>query len=107
MGRPKGSANRQTIDLEDKAKSLGVDPFEILLLFAKRDWSALGYEEEFEERLTKDGGVFYVPHISADLQMNAAKEASKYLYSQKRAVELSNSEDTGFKVIIEDYQGKK
>lgn len=91
MSRTKGSINKKLENLADTAERIGVDIFEVLCLFAKGDHKALGLKDP----------------LTPDTRLHAVKEAAKYLYSQRRAVELSNSEDTGFKVIIEDYQGKK
>lgn len=73
-GRPKGAKNKKTRELHDKAFELGVNPFEVMLLFAKGDHEALGYK---------------VP-IPMDLRLNAAKEATNYLYSKKRSITVKN-----------------
>lgn len=73
-GRPKGLPNKNTKTLMERAEALGVDPFKILLLFANNDWKGLGYTEN---------------SITNDQRLNATKEASKYLYPQRRAIEVS------------------
>lgn len=92
-GRKKGAKNRKTVLVESTAARLGVDPFEILCLFAKGDWKKLGY-------LNPDA---ITPHA----RLEAASDACKYLYSQKRSVELSNPDGEGFKIIVEDFSTKK
>lgn len=76
-GRPKGIKDIRTQTRRDAnaiADRLGCDPFEILVHFAKGDADALGY----------DGGT-----IPPDMRLQAAKEASQYLYPKRKAVEHS------------------
>lgn len=75
-GRPKGSKNKKDRDVFKKAEELGVDPFEVLLLFAKGDADALGYV----------GGK-----VPMDMRLSAAKDACTYLYSKKKAITLSGN----------------
>lgn len=105
-GRPKGAINKKTAQLEDVAKRLKCDPFEILCHFANGDYKALGYEAEcfFSEK--PDGAVKMGYVISPDLRVHAAKEAIKYLHAQKKAVELSANPESGFKITVIDYSKK-
>lgn len=89
-GRQKGTPNKNKSELQKKADALGVDPFEILLLFTKGDWQALGYPQEKETKFNAQGGVVQVRVISPDLRVAAAKAASEYLYPKKKAVEIVN-----------------
>jgi len=91
-GRIKGTPNRRTWELQDRAKALGVDPFEILLLFAKGDWQALGYEKE--ERLVSisDHGQIYEHVIPPALRQKSARDAAEYLYPKRKAVEVIGAE---------------
>lgn len=106
-GRQKGTKNKNRTAVEEMAARVGVDPFEILCFFAKGDWKSLGYEAECYFAEKPDGAVKMGYVISPEMRVTAAKEASKYLYAQKKAVEISASEDKGFVVKIEDYTGKK
>lgn len=72
-GRQKGTPNRNTEALQDKCKQLGVDPLDVLLMFAKGDWAALGYASE--------------DVISAELRQKSAADAAKYIHAQRKAVE--------------------
>lgn len=105
MGRPKGSKNIRSITVEMIAANFKVDPFEILMRFVAGDWKALGYENEcyFKEGPAGEIKMGYV--ISPEMRLHAAKEAAKYLYSQKQSVALSTG-DSGIKIIIEDYSKK-
>lgn len=105
-GRKKGTPNKKTILADQMAKDLGVDPLEVLLLFTKGDWKALGYEAESTVCYTAAGIEYSKFTISPDNRIAAAKEAVKYLYSQKKAIELSADKDSGIKIILEDYTKK-
>lgn len=105
-GRPKGSKSKNETAAEYLAAKLNIDPLEVVMKFAAGDWKGLGYETDRYEIETASGNVKQVFVITPNMRLDAAKEASKYLHSQKKAVELSTSED-GFKVIIEDYSSKK
>lgn len=64
-GRKKGTPNKRTFDAHALAESMGVDPLKVLLdLCSDRDSS---------------------------IRLGAAKEAAKYLYYQKKAVEVSGN----------------
>lgn len=103
-GRAKGTLNKKTVILEDKCLELEVDPFEILLLFAKGDWKKLGYDDRFRVKgVTESGENLYEDVISAELRAQCAKEACQYLLPKRKAIEIGNMDDEGFKVILEDY----
>lgn len=106
-GRKKGVKNKTILPTEDLVTKLNVDPLEILMLFAKGDWKALGYDAEGSICYTPSGIEFFRPTITPEQRVTAATQAVKYIYSQKKAVELSNSGDSVFKVIIEDYTKKE
>lgn len=91
-GRSKGTPNKRTTDAQEIAERLQCDPFEVLCFFAKGDWKGLGYQQKLS--------------IPLEIRAKAAAEASKYLYPQRKAMEHTTGEE-GFKIIIEDYRGKK
>lgn len=88
-GRKKGSPNKNTLPLAERASALGVDPFEILLLFAKGDWEALGYEYEFETKIGAGGAAVESRIINTDHRIAAAKAVCEYLHPKRKAVEHS------------------
>jgi hypothetical protein len=92
IGRPKGSPNARTQDLYAIAERLEVNPFEVLLHFAKRDYEALGMDE-FKETTKKDGSVVLEPSISPETQMNAAGKACEYLYPKRRSIDHKFDDD--------------
>jgi len=106
-GRQKGAKNKHTFNAEELARDLDCDPLEVLLFIAKGDWAALGYEAECYFLEKPDGAVKAGYTVSPEMRLKAAQEACKYLYSQKRSVELSNPDGTGFKIVVEDYSNKK
>lgn len=91
-GRGPGSVNKKTAEAQELANKLGVNPFEILLLFAKNDWKRLGYPSEERTRMVGET-VIYEPVISADLRANSAAKACEYLYPKRKAIEQSFSDE--------------
>lgn len=87
-GRSKGTPNKRTLELKELAEKLGVDPFEILLLFAKGDYAALGYDE-FEEKMGAAGIPVSIRTIEPELREKAAKDACEYLYPKRKAIEVT------------------
>lgn len=90
MASRKGIPNKSTQDLFEKAFNLGVDPFEVLLNFAKRDWKALGYNSPTVTKYCADGGTIEVDVITPDLQLSAAEKASNYLYAKRKAIDITS-----------------
>lgn len=89
-GRKKGTPNKPIKDLHEKARELKVDIFEILCLFAKGDFEALGYDSSVYIKESKDGGSTTLGYvISPETRLHATKEAAKYLYPQLKAIEHS------------------
>lgn len=88
MARPKGAKSKRTFPAEELAKSLGIDPFRVLLHASVGDWKALGYPSEYETKYTKDGVPYEDRIVTIDHRIQAASQASKYLYPQKKAIQL-------------------
>lgn len=86
-GRPPGAPNRRGMMLEETAQRIGCDPFEVLLLFSKGDWKALGYDSEKLVTMGKDGEFSEEYVIKPGERIQAAKEAAQYLYSKKKSIE--------------------
>jgi hypothetical protein len=86
-GKKKGTLNKKTLALAEKAEQLGVDPFTILLLVANMDWKALGYDSATRTKYVASGDSYEEDIIQMSDRVNAAKEASKYLYPQRKAIE--------------------
>lgn len=78
-GRKKGTTNKNSLPLKEKAQALGVDPFEILLHFASGNWKALGYEDE------KNLAGEYL--IQPQVRMKAAGDACQYLHPKLKQVD--------------------
>jgi hypothetical protein len=91
-GREKGSVNKNRQALFDKARELGVDPFSILLLFAKGDFEALGYKE-YQYKTFGENTVEELT-ISPELRQKSAKDACEYLYPKLKSVEHSVDDET-------------
>lgn len=89
MARPKGTPNRAVLPLQEKAKELGCDPFEILCLFALGDWKGLGYEKGITYQSTNKGDLIERHIIPPELRKAAAAEAAQYIYPKRKAIEHS------------------
>jgi hypothetical protein len=96
-GRPKGSQNKRTLEIQEIANRVGVNPLEILLKIAAGDWKGLGYVNEVYIKETAEGEQTMGYTITPEMRLNAAKEASQYLYSKKRPEEPVEDE------VIEVY----
>lgn len=91
-GRKKGSPNKKSLPLAAKAQELGVDPFEILLLFAAGDWDKLGYASETFTIYSKDfSNEEYT--IQPSVRAKAAAEACQYLHPKRKAIEIREGKD--------------
>lgn len=84
-GRKKGSINKKSVLLIEKAQGLGIDPFEILLYFAAGDWKALGYAKE-----KTDSGQYL---IEPSVRMKAAGEACQYIHPKLKQIESTIKRD--------------
>ncbi len=104
-GRPKGAKNKHSFNVEEIANRFDKQPFEILMMVASGDWEGLGFESRTKTTFTQAGIEVEEENIRLADRVQAAKEASKYLYSAKQAIALSTG-DTGIKIIVEDYTKK-
>lgn len=93
-GRTKGTPNKKTILLEEKASELGVDLFEVICLFAKGDWKSLGYKEEKYMTQSNEHGDFYKYTIDPSVRAKCALEGANYLYPKRKAIEHSGKVET-------------
>lgn len=88
-GRKKGTPNKDKADTRAVAEKLGIDPFEVLLLFAKGDYVALGYHEE--QRIvgySKMGDPIYEHTVRPDVRARAAKDACEFMLPKFKTVEF-------------------
>jgi hypothetical protein len=106
-GRPKGAKNKNESPLAIKARELGVDPFEILLLFAKGDYEGLGYKSESRVvGYTKAGEEILEEYCTPTLRQKSARDAAEYLYPKLKSVELTDPEGKNpFKTFAEFMSG--
>ena len=107
MARTKGALGKNVWPLRDKALELGVDPFEVLLLFAKGDWEKLGYRSATKQMMVGDS-VVTVDTIETSLRLKAAAESCKYLYPQLRSTDLTTGGESinTFKDLVELAKSK-
>lgn len=102
-GRTKGTPNKDTLELIAITEKHGCNLFEILVLFAKGDYEALGYEKERVKTITEFGTVYELT-ITPELRAKCAEKACEYIHSKRKAVEHSVSDETIEKVqSYEEY----
>lgn len=92
MARTKGSLKQIKMDAQAKANELGIDPFEVLLLFSANRWSELGYEKRTQTKCTAEGYTFEVDLITPELRVKAAQEATNYILSKRKSIEFDIKE---------------
>lgn len=90
-GKKKGQPNRVTREAIDKAQELNIDPFEVLLHFAKGDWQALGYQYPTKTIKVAGGVEYEVDIITPEARLGAAKEAVQYLIPKRRSLEIDSN----------------
>lgn len=108
--KKKGTINHRTAMAYEIINRLKVDPFEVLCLFAKGDWKTLGYQNEVYVKETAKGEYTLGYTITPEMRLQAAKEAVKYVYAQKKETEFTNQEIALIQqyrelMALEDEQG--
>jgi hypothetical protein len=93
QGRTKGARSKSTMKQEEKARELGIDPFEVLLLFAAGDWKRLGYLTGTITKYTKNGDSYEIDRISPELRQKSAADACQYLLPKLKAIEIKSNFD--------------
>lgn len=89
-GRQKGVPNKKSLIASEIKEKVGVDPLEVLLLIAKGDWQALGYDSPTRIVATQTGPV-EVPVISLEHRFLSAEKAAPYFYSKLQTHNVSVS----------------
>lgn len=80
-GRKKGTPNKIDTDVAAKCQEMGLDVFGAMIEIA----------------LTGND----------DQRFAMLKELAQYVCPKKKAIEMSNAEDKGFRVVVENYTDKK
>lgn len=86
-GNPKGGKIKRTQEAQEIAERLGVNPLELLLLYAKGDHEALGLPKLTTVSVTKDGEPIEKLTIGAELRQKSAKDACDYLFPKLKSIE--------------------
>ena len=99
-GRKKGTPNKRTQDLLDKAREIGRDPFETLLLFSNGDWEALGYSEEKYLASSNEHGDFYKYTIDPSVRASCAERACQYIHPKRKAIEITGKDGEDLQQVV-------
>lgn len=106
MARPKGLPNKRTKEICELIDGSKLGLIEAMIAVLNNDWKTLGLDDAKKTQWTSSGIEYEVDAITLDQRIEIMKTLIKYRYSQKQSVEVSTG-DTGIKIVIEDYTGKK
>ena len=67
-GRPKGSRNKRTEDIEQMLERLGCNPLEVLAMIAINDKDGLGEEQDISIALRQKAASDLMPYIAPKLR---------------------------------------
>ena len=103
MGRPKGlpksggrtkdTPNKSTLEAQKLAEKLGVNPLEVLLLFAGGKWKELGYKSQTTTKFYGENMVVEET-IPPELRQKSAKDACEYIYSKRKSIDVLSGGET-------------
>jgi hypothetical protein len=105
MARTKGSKNVKSYDAYELATRLKVDPLEFMLRMIDGDHKYFGFDTANKVSYTNAGIEFEEPNLKMADRVQCAKEAAKYLYSAKTAVQVSTGPE-GLVMVVKDYSKK-
>lgn len=94
-GRPKGSSNIDRQWLIDRARAMGADPFQVLLLYVKSDWKGLGYDSPTVTRYSARGQPYEEDQITGDQRIASATALIRHMLPTLKAVDVNLSDDKG------------
>ncbi len=106
-GRRPGSKNLISKEADEVFERMQFCPLEDLIKFAKGDWQGLGYQSGSKVSFTAQGIETEEETIKPEHRLTALKEACKYRFAQKKAIDLTSSDGSGIKILIEDYTKSK
>ncbi len=105
-GRQKGTQNKRSSTVVEIAERLGVDPFEVLMMIVANDWEGLGYDSPEVMKVVAGGASYHEDRISLRDRLDAAKDAARYLYSQKKSIEITGDAENPVAFAFHDYTTK-
>lgn len=107
-GNPKGNKIKRSKEAEEVAERLGVNPFELLLLYAKGDFETLGLPQYTTVSVTKDGEPIDKLTIGAELRQKSAKDACDYLFPKLKSIEHTGQNGADlFSKLLSEINGSK
>jgi hypothetical protein len=87
-----------------------MEPFDFMMAVLNNDYKRLGFEHANKVIIGEKNGIEFSleePNIKLQDRVKCAEAASKYLYSQKHAIDHSlDPEKNVIRVIVEDYTKK-
>lgn len=101
-GSRKGIPNKDTTYLMELLSKHNFDPAELLILVAKGDYKALGYDRPTYTKQGYQGIEMEEYHITMDHRIDASKTLTAHVYPKRKAVEITNT-DPNSGVIMMSY----
>ena len=77
-GKKKGTPNKASLRVAEKAALLGIDPATVLLFFAAGRWQELGYTQDV---------------ITPEMRIKAAGDVMKYIAPMLKAIEHTGADN--------------
>ena len=99
-GRPKGSRNKRTEDIEEMLERLGCNPLEVLAMIAINDKDSLGEEKNIPIALRQKAASDLMPYIAPKLRSSQV-EVTGPREDQRLIVDLSGSPELAEKLARE------
>jgi hypothetical protein len=88
-GRVKGTPNKSSLLVKEALEQLGVDPIEVLAMFARGDWQALGYDSDKIATSHSEFGTTYKYTIDPAIRAKCAMDLVGYVYSKRKAIDIA------------------
>jgi hypothetical protein len=102
-GRPKGSRNKRTLENQALIEKHNFDPLEFLILLAKGDWQACGYDSPTVSKWSPTGPI-EEERIPTAMRKDAARAALPYISPQLKSIDIeANINATVESPTIEKY----
>lgn len=99
-GRQKGTPNKSTDYIFELCAKHDFDPIEILILTAKNDWRALGFESPTITKFGFQGAVVEEPVITVDHALEATKTLVSYMYPKRKAIEVTSDSEKPTAIVL-------
>lgn len=102
-GRPKGSKNVRTLEIEAIISRYPLNPFEVLMMISAGDWKGLGFETKTHTTFTQQGIEIEEENIPIAIRCQAAKEAVQYIFPKKKIITVDITKEEAIRVLENEF----